>query len=88
MIYNKITNDINENIDLSKLVENQNSFLRYTLHALILYDCEKMEYIAYCVSPIDKKWYKYINDSIIPEDVCKYKFDYKLLPVILFYRHL
>ena len=88
MINNKIKIEINEKIDLSKFIENKNSFFKYTLHALILYDYVKMEYLAYCVSPIDKKWYKYINDIIIPEDVNKYKFDYKLLPVILFYRHL
>ena len=88
MYNNNIKMKINEEINLSDLVENKNSYLKYTLHALILYDCAKMEYLAYCVSPIDKNWYKYLKDSIIPEDINKYKFDYNLLPVILFYRHL
>lgn len=91
MINNKIQIQIDENIDISDLVEAKEcSFINYTLHGLILFDIDKNEYYAYCVSPIDKKWYEYIG-----ENIRKTEFNYlislisyKILPVILFYRHL
>ena len=89
---NKIHIKLEDKIDLSQFVENKNnSFKKYTIHALILYDTQKREYIAYCFSLNHGKWYKYLNGSI--EQACLSDFignvyDNKLYPVILFYRHL
>ena len=94
LISNKIHIKIEENIDLSQFIEIKiDSFTKYTLHGLILFDTEKLEYLAYCVSPIDSKWYKYNNGSIEqiqPSDLNNFRnfYDYKLYPAILFYRHL
>jgi ubiquitin C-terminal hydrolase len=90
MMNNNIKITINEYLDLSNLVENKSSYMKYTLHAIVFYDTIKKEYIAYSISPIDKNWYKYTNGKIEP---AKFKyfadsFDYTILPVILFYRHI
>jgi len=85
----KIKVDID--LDLSNLIELKNKgFSKYTFHGMIVYDSEKKEYLAYSISPIDKKLYKYIKEEIIPAEQNDFKnsFDYKLYPVILFYRHL
>ena len=94
LISNKIHIKIEENIDLSQFTKIKiDSFIKYTLHGLILFDTEKLEYLAYCVSPIDSKWYKYNNSSIEqiqPSDLNNFRNfeDYKIYPAILFYRHL
>ena len=88
---NKIKIQIDKDIDISDLVEDQkNSFRNYTLHGLIYYDIDNQEYFAYCVSPIDVKWYEYIDESIRLADFNNFigLINDKILPVILFYRHL
>lgn len=82
--------NINKNLDLSKLIENKKSFIKYTLHAIVYYDIIKKEYIAYCVSPINKRWYKYTNDQITEDEPTNFVniVDDNILPVILFYRHI
>ena len=90
---NKIRIQIEQNIDLSDLIEDQkNSFSKYTLHGIILYDTEKKEYFAYCVSPINAKWYEYKGEQIRDTDFNIFidqinNYNYTKLPVILFYRH-
>ena len=64
----------------------ENTF--YSINGLVLYDTEKLEYIAYSISPIDKKWYKYTKENIIPmdlKDIVK-EYDFQLFPAILFYQ--
>ena len=82
--------NINKNLDLSRLIENKQSFIKYTLHAIVYYDIIKKEYIAYCVSPINKTWYKYTNGQITKEEPTNFVniVDDNILPVILFYRHI
>ena len=82
--------NINKNLDLSKLIENKQYFIKYTLHAIVYYDTIKKEYIAYCVSPINKTWYKYTNGQITEEEPTNFVniVDDNILPVILFYRHI
>ena len=90
---NKIRIQIEQNIDLSDLIEDKkNSFSKYTLHGIILYDTEKKEYFAYCVSPINAKWYEYKGEQIRDTDFNIFidqinNYNYTKLPVILFYRH-
>ena len=81
---------VDKDLDLSDFIELKNEgFTKYTLHGMILYDPKNKEYSAYSISPINKKYYKYIKEDIIPIDQNHFKnlFDYKLYPVILFYRH-
>ena len=77
---------INENLNLFDNAKNKNSF--YSLNGLILYDTQKLEYIAYSISPIDNKWYKYSKDNIISVDIKDFinEYDFQLFPVIIFYR--
>ena len=90
MINNNIQIQIENDIDLSDLVENEKSYKKYTIHGVILYDLEKKEYFAYCVSPVDGNWYKYTDGNIQPSETNNFnsQINYKILPVILFYRHL
>ena len=81
---------VDKDLDLSDFIELKNEgFTKYTLHGMILYDPKNKEYSAYSISPINKKYYKYIKEDIIPIDQNHFKnlFDYKQYPVILFYRH-
>ena len=70
--------------DLPKDNSNKSS---YTLYGFILYNSEQKEYIAYCMSPYNKKWYQYIKDYP-PSELTDfiYDYNYKLIPVILIYK--
>lgn len=84
----KIKVDID--LDLSNFIAlKDEEFSKYTFHGMILYDSENKEYLAYSISPINKKLYKYIKEQIIQVEQNDFinLFDYKLYPVILFYRH-
>ena len=76
---------IDENLNLFDYAKNKK--ISYYLNGLIAYDIEKLEYIAYSISPIDKKWYKYSKDNIISMDLKDFinENDFKKFPVILFY---
>ena len=81
---------INQKLDLSKFIENKNaSLFNYTLHGVIFYDSEKLEYLAYSISQINERWHKYTNGEIIPCELNNFidVFDFKTFPVILFYKH-
>ena len=82
---NKIKIKINESFKLYNLMKNKYSY--YTLHSLILYDTEKLEYIAYSINPINKKWYKYMKDEILEIKLNDFinEYDFKIFPVIFFY---
>ena len=82
---------IDKDLDLTDLIEvKDKEFSKYTFHGMILYDPKNKEYLAYSFSPINKKLYKYIKEEIIlvKQNDFINLFDYKLYPVILFYRHL
>ena len=76
---------INENLNIYKKT-NTNKY--YSLYGLILYDTEKLEYIAYCINPINKKWYKYTKEEIVFAELNDLlnKNDFQLFPTVLFYR--
>ena len=77
---------INKNLNIFDKAKNKNIF--YSINGLVLYDTENLEYIAYSISPIDKKWYKYTKENIIPmdlKDIVK-EYDFQLFPAILFYQ--
>ena len=82
---------VDKDLDLSKFLElKYKDYSKYTFHGMILYEPENKEYLAYSISPINAKLYKYIKDKIIQVEQNDFEklFDYKLYPVILFYRHL
>ena len=87
----KIKIRVDKDLDLSDLLElKYKDHSKYTFHGMILYDPKNKEYLAYSFSPINKKLYKYIKEEIILVEQNDFinLFDYKLYPVILFYRHL
>ena len=82
---------VDKDLDLSDFIEvKDKDYSKYTFHGMIVYDSQNKEYLAYSISPIDKKLYKYIKEKIILIEQFDFinLFDYKLYPVILFYRHL
>ena len=82
---------IDKDLDLTDfIVVKDKEFSKYTFHGMILYDSKNKEYLAYSFSPINKKLYKYIKEEIILVEQNDFinLYDYKLYPVILFYRHL
>lgn len=83
---------IDYDISLSDIIKDQQNYLNYTLHGFVVVDPdernEKSKYKAYFCSPADKNWYLY-NDNIIKNIQNQYKniHNYRMYPVILFYRH-
>jgi len=86
---------IEEEIDLSEVIENKNSHMKYRLDGLISYnfdeiDKNKIYYIAYYRSPIDKSWYKYTEKlfgKVQVTDVLKSFENYYFFPSLFIYRH-
>ena len=85
---NNIKIKINESLNLNGIIVNNKNTI-YNINGLIVYDTEKLEYIAYSKNPINKKWYKYIEEKIIPVQLNDFinEFNYKKFPAIFFYRH-
>ena len=77
---------INENFNLYNKINKNKLF--YSLYGLISYDTKKLEYIAYCISPINKKWYKFMKEKIKPIELNHFinDYDFQIFPVIIFYR--
>jgi hypothetical protein len=92
---NKIKNEkikikINESLDLSSIVKYKanNSSLRYNIHGIIMFDSEKLEYIAYTINQLDGKWYKYVKENAFQVELKDFIniYDFKKFPVVLFYK--
>jgi hypothetical protein len=82
---------VDKDLNLSDFIKlKDKDYSKYTFHGMILYDSENKEYLAYSINPINAKLYKYIKEEIILIEQNDFinLFDYKLYPVILFYRHL
>ena len=77
---------INESLNIYK--QTNKSKPLYSLYGLISYDTGKLEYIAYSINPINKKWYKYAKEKIVPIELKDFinEYDFHIFPVILFYR--
>jgi hypothetical protein len=92
---NKIKNEkikikINESLDLSNIVKykaNQAS-LRYNINGMVMFDSENLEYIAYTINQLDGKWYKYFKENVFQVELKDFIdiYDFKIFPVILFYK--
>ena len=92
---NKIKNEkikikINESLDLSSIVKYKanNSSLRYNIHGIVMFDSEKLEYIAYTINQLDGKWYKYVKENAFQVELKDFIniYDFKKFPVVLFYK--
>ena len=92
---NKIKNEkikikINESLDLSNIVKYKasNSSLRYNIHGMVMFDSENLEYIAYSINLLDGKWYKYVKENAFQVELKDFIniYDFKIFPVILFYK--
>ena len=86
----KIKIKINESLDLSNIVKYKSNYamLRYNIHGMVMFDSEKLEYIAYTINQIDGKWYKYIKENAFQAELKDFIniYDFKTFPVILFYK--
>jgi hypothetical protein len=86
---NKLKIKINRDLDLSKIIENKNSYKKFKLTGVIFYNTENKSHFAYCISPIDKNWYKYFGKEIKPakiEDFIELE-SLTTFPIILVYTH-
>lgn len=86
---------IDEEINLSKKIENKNSYMNYSLEGIISYNFEEkldkyIYYVAYYKSSIDNFWYKYTSGAFekinLPKVLNSFVESY-LLPCILIYKH-
>ena len=86
----KIKIKINESLDLSNIVKYKaiNNSLRYNIHGIVMFDSENLEYIAYTINQLDEKWYKYVKENASQVELKDFinVYDYKIFPVILFYK--
>ena len=57
---------IEQNIHLDKFIENKSAPLNYELNGIVYYDLKKKKYNAFCLSPVDKRWYLYDDENVSP----------------------
>ena len=55
---------IEENINLYNLVENKEAPKNYQLTGILSISREKTKYVSFCMSPVDKQWYLYDDETI------------------------
>ena len=55
---------IEQRINIDKFVENKNAPSSYDLNGIVYYDLNKKKYNAFCVSPVDKRWYLYDDENV------------------------
>ena len=86
----KIKIKINESLDLSNIVKykKKNSSLIYNINGIVMFDSEKLEYIAYTINQQNGKWYKYVKENVVQVELTDFIniYDFKIFPVILFYK--
>jgi hypothetical protein len=53
-----------------------------------MFDSEKLEYIAYTINQQNGKWYKYVKENVVQVELTDFIniYDFKIFPVILFYK--
>ena len=86
---NNIKIKIDNFLDLTNVIENKNSNKVFSLYGLIFFDSVNLEYIAFSISPIDQKWYRYINKEcrlVELKDFINLSDNNKIFPAILFYK--
>ena len=57
---------IEQKIHLDKYIENKSAPLNYELNGIVYYDLNKKKYNAFCLSPVDKRWYLYDDENVSP----------------------
>ena len=86
----KIKIKINESLDLSNIVKykKKNASLIYNINGIVMFDSEKLEYIAYTINQQNGKWYKYVKENVVQVELTDFIniYDFKIFPVILFYK--
>ena len=86
---NNIKIKIDNFLDLTNVIESKNSNKIFSLYGLIFFDSVNLEYIAFSISPIDQKWYRYINKEcrlVELKDFINLSDNNKIFPAILFYK--
>ena len=85
--------DLEEKIDFSNVIENQNSPSKYELFGVIsaTLKIDDYKYVCFCKSPIDKKWYYYDNEIIEETQIdllINLNDGTQYIPLILLYKSL
>ena len=85
--------DLEEKIDFSNVIENQNSPSKYELFGVIsaTLKIDDYKYVCFCKSPIDKKWYYYDNEIIEETQIdllINLNDGKQYIPLILLYKSL
>ena len=55
---------IEQKINLDKYIEKKSAPSYYELNGIVYYDLNKKKYNAFCVSPVDKRWYLYDDENV------------------------
>ena len=87
----KIPFTIEEKIDINQYLENKDSSSKYQLTGMTSIEMKdkNQNYVSFCMSPTDKKWYKYKDEnieSIQIDNVIKSHNNYDFIPCILVYK--
>lgn len=89
IINNNIKIKIDNYLDLTNIIEDKNNNKKFCLYGLIFFDSVNLEYIAFSISPIDQKWYRYINKEcklVELKDFINLSDNNIIFPAILFYK--
>ena len=83
---------IDYNIDINNFVENKNVPTKYQLTGIISFYQKENKYISFCMSPVDKNWYKYNDEEIEPTTIKKVLIEHNnfnlFIPCILVYKSI
>lgn len=86
---------LEQKIHLKKYIKNRESPKDYELNGLVYFDVKKNKYNAFCICPVDKKWYLYDDEKVESYDLIKFlsiynfnKFNNNYRPCILLYKSI
>ena len=85
----KIPFKLDESIDLSNFIEDNNSYKNYNLIGIVSISLREKKYIGFSKSPIDKQWYLYNDENVKKINIDFVKKSHEefnfYVPYILFY---
>jgi ubiquitin C-terminal hydrolase len=60
---------IEEKINIKKLIDNQNAPSLYQLNGIVSIELNNSKYVSFCMSPVDHNWYYYNDENIQPTNI-------------------
>ena len=83
---------IYDKIDLSNFIDNQKSPKKFELNGIISIYLNQKNYVCFCKSPVDKKWYFYNDENIelidINDVLKKHNDSKEMIPCTLLYKNV